>query len=232
MRSDPVSGMKYFPQYRKIDQPRRSITDEMIHFIHSLLEENLTRPKKQRMTGRQIHDKMIQTGYSIGYSTVREIIADWNKSHASREVYILPDPEPGYRAEFDWCQVSLQIHGVWTKVSMAVMVLTWSLFRFARLYCHETQQEVIDAHIQFFNEIQSVPRYIYYNNIRAVYDCSRKKFRKPTFNLHPNTAIPMKSIIQFLPMKRVQMKRVSVLSGRMHSERGTRLNHLKKLNNG
>ena len=166
------------PKYRKIDQPRRSITDEMIHFIHSLLEENLTRPKKQRMTGRQIHDKMIQTGYSIGYSTVREIIADWNKSHTSREVYILQDPEPGYRAEFDWCQVSLQIQGIWTKVSMAVMVLTWSLFRFARLYTHETQQEVIDAHIQFFNEIQSVPRYIYYDNLRAVYDYSRKKFQE------------------------------------------------------
>jgi hypothetical protein len=57
------------------------------------------------------------------------------------------------------------------------MVHTWSLFRFARLYCHEGQQEVIDAHIQFFHEIQSVPRYIYYDNLRAVYDYSRKKFQ-------------------------------------------------------
>lgn len=176
---DIRSGIRdeILPKNRKIEQPRRSITDEMIRFIHSLLEENLTRPKKQRMSGRQVHDKMIQTGYSIGYSTVREIIADWNKSHISREVYILQDPEPGYRAEFDWCEVSLQIQGTWTKISMAVMVLTWSLFRFARLYCHETQQEVIDAHIQFFNEIQSVPRYIYYDNLRAVYDYPRKKFQ-------------------------------------------------------
>ena len=165
------------PRNRIIEQPRRSITDEMIHFIHLLLEENVNRPKKQRMNGRQIHDKLIQTGYSIGYSSVREIIADWNKLHAHREVYILQIPEPGYRAEFDWCEVNLQIQGIWIKVSMAVMVLTWSLFRFARLYYHETQQEVIDAHIQFFHTIQSVPRYIYYDNLRAVYDYPRKKFQ-------------------------------------------------------
>jgi hypothetical protein len=176
---DVRSGIRdeILPKDRQIEQPRRTVTDEMIEFIHSLLEENLTRPKKQRMSGRQVHDKLIQTGYSIGYSTVREIIADWNKSHISREVFILQEPEPGYRAEFDWCEVSLQIKGVWTKVSMAVMVLNWSLYRFARLYCHETQQQVIDAHIQFFHEIQSVPRYIYYDNLRAVYDYPRKKFQ-------------------------------------------------------
>ncbi|PWR70431.1 helix-turn-helix domain-containing protein [Methanospirillum stamsii] len=89
------------PKERRIEQPRRSITDEMIYFIHSMLEENVTRPRKQRMNGRQIYDKMLQTGYSIGYSSVREIIADWNTVHRSREVYILQNPEPGYRAEFD-----------------------------------------------------------------------------------------------------------------------------------
>ena len=104
------------------------------------------------------------------------MIASRNRSQSSREVYI-QEPEPGYRAEFDWCEVSLQIHGVWMKVSMAVMVLTYSLFQFARLYYHERQQKVIDAHIQFFNEIQSVPRYIYYDNLRAVYDYSRQKFQ-------------------------------------------------------
>lgn len=151
--SPEIPSKKYLRRYYEV---RSGIRDEIIHFIHSLLEDNVRRPKKQRMNGRQIHDKLIQTGYSIGYSSVREIIADWNKVHASREVYILQVPEPEYRAEFDWCEVSLQIQGIWTKVSMAVMVLTWSLFRFARLYYHETQQEVIDAHIQFF-QIQFSP---------------------------------------------------------------------------
>jgi len=165
------------PEDRNIQQPRRSVTDEILFFIHSLLEENLTRPKKQRMNGRQIHTRTVQMGYIIGYSTVRQIIASWNKTKSSREVFILQKPEPGYRAEFDWCEVSLQIKGIWTKVHMAVMVFTFSLYRFARLYHHETQQEVIDAHIKFFNETQSVPQYIYYDNLRAVYDYTHKVFQ-------------------------------------------------------
>ena len=126
---------------------------------------------------RQIYGRITQAGYSASYATIKRVIASWNKSQSSREVYILQEPEPGYRAEFDWCEVSLQIHGVWMKISMAVMVLTWSLFRFARLYYHEKQQEVIDAHIQFFNEIQSVPRNIYYDNLKAVYDYPRQMFQ-------------------------------------------------------
>jgi len=165
------------PESRQIQQPRRSVTDEIVFFIHSLLEENLTRPKKQRMNGRQIHTKAVQMGYIIGYSTVRQIIATWNKTKSPREVFILQKPEPGYRAEFDWCDLSLQIKGIWTKVHMAVMVLTFSLYRFARLYPHETQQEVIDAHIKFFEETQSVPQIIFYDNLRAVYDYTHKVFQ-------------------------------------------------------
>jgi len=165
------------PEDRKIQHPRRSVTDEILFFIHSLLEENLTRPKKQRMNGRQIHTRAVQMGYIIGYSTVRQIIAAWNKTKSPREVFILQKPEPGYRAEFDWCEVNLQIKGIWTKVHMAVMVLTFSLYRFARLYPHETQQEVIDAHIKFFEETQSVPQFIFYDNLRAVYDYTHKVFQ-------------------------------------------------------
>ena len=176
-KSDVVIRDEILPENRKIQQPRRSVTDEILLFIHSLLEENLTRPNKQRMNGRQIHTLTVQKGYIIGYSTVRQIIAAWNKTKSPREVFILQEPEPGYRAEFDWCEVSLQINGIWTKVHMAVMVLTFSLYRFARLYPHETQQEVIDAHIKFFNEIQSVSQYIYYDNLRAVYDYTRKVFQ-------------------------------------------------------
>lgn len=73
------------PEDRKINHPRRTITDEIISFIYSLLEENLTHPKKQRMNGRQIHEKTIQMGYTIGYSMEREIIADWNKHKSSRK---------------------------------------------------------------------------------------------------------------------------------------------------
>lgn len=169
--------VEILPKNRNIFQPPRVVTDELLCVIHSLLEQNLTHPRKQRMNARQIFDHITQTGHLASYATVKRIISSWNKSQSHREVYILQKPEPGYRAEFDWCDVSLQIQGIWTKVHMVVMVLTYSLYRFARLYLHETQQEVIDAHIKFFTDLQSVPRYIYYDNLRAVYDYTRKVFQ-------------------------------------------------------
>jgi transposase len=169
--------VEILPKNRYINQPPRIVTKEILNLIYSLLEQNLTRPRKQRLNALQIFDHVTQAGYSVSYTTVKRIIASWKKTRSAREVYILQEPEPGYRAEFDWCDVSLQIHGVWMKLSMAVMVLTYSLYRFSRLYCHETQQEVLDAHIQFFKEIQGVPRYIFYDNLKAVYDYSRKQFQ-------------------------------------------------------
>jgi len=165
------------PELRTIHQPRRIVNDEIIAQIHSLLESNEHRPRKQRMNGRQIHYHVVKSGYQISYTTTKRIIQDWKHDQKSREVFILQKPEPGYRAEFDFCDVNLNIQGVWTKFYLGVMVLTDSLYRFARLYRKESQQEVFDCHIQFFNEIGSVPEIIFYDNLLAVYNYHRKVFQ-------------------------------------------------------
>jgi len=83
------------------------------------------------MNGRQIHKRIVQSGHQISYTTTNRLIQDWNQSKKSREIFILQNPEPGYQAEFDWGEVSLYLHGVWTRVYLAVMVLTDSFYRFA-----------------------------------------------------------------------------------------------------
>lgn len=165
------------PESRTIHQPRRIVTDEIIDQIHTLLESNEHRPRQQRMNGRQIHHHIVQSGNQISYTTTKRIIKDWKQEQKSREVFILQSPEPGYRAEFDWGEVTLKIQGVWTKFYLAVMVLTDSLYRFARIYHTASQQEVFDCHIRFFNEILGVPEIIFYDNFLAVYDYHRKIYQ-------------------------------------------------------
>ena len=165
------------PESRTIHQPRRIITHEIIDQVHSLLKSNEQRPRKQRMNGRQIHRHLVQSGHQISYTTTKRIIKDWKHDQKSREVFILQSPEPGYRAEFDWGEVTLNIQGVWTRIYLAVMVLTDSLYRFARIYQKESQKEVFDCHIQFFNEIQGVPEIIFYENLRTVFNYRRKVFQ-------------------------------------------------------
>jgi hypothetical protein len=89
-------------------------------------------------------------------------------------VFILQEPRVGQRAEFDWGEVTLSIGGVWQKFSLAVFVLPFSLYRFARLYHRSTRLEVIQAHIEFFHEIGSVPETIFYDRMAVVFD-SRKQ---------------------------------------------------------
>ena len=56
------------------------------------------------------------------------------------------------------------------------MVLTGSLYRFAQIFYRETQQDVIETHIQFFEELPGVPKRIFYDNLRAVFDSKRNEF--------------------------------------------------------
>lgn len=164
-------------QTREINQPRRVVNAELLTFVHSLLESNQEKPRKQRLTGKMIHDQAVQSGHKVSYPTIKRIIQQWNKENKHRKVFILQEPEPG-RAEFDWAEIVLQIQGTWIKLCLAVMVLTGSLYRFAQIFNRETQQDVIEAHIQFFDQIQAVPKRIVYDNIRTVYDIKRKELNE------------------------------------------------------
>jgi transposase len=69
-------------------------------------------------------------------------------------------------------EVTLNIGGTWLKFYLAVFVLPFSLYRFARLYHRPTHLEVVQAHIEFFHEICSVPEAIFYDRIASAIQAS------------------------------------------------------------
>lgn len=158
------------PQDRVIKQPLRAITDEIRKKIHEYLELNLERPRKQRLNAKRIQELLVADGHQIGYTTVKREVARWKKVHSPRDVYIIQEPKTGERAEYDWGDVDLAIDGVWSKYHLASIVVNHSLYRFARLFARETQLEVLEAHIQFFSEIEAVPENIVYDRMSTVYD--------------------------------------------------------------
>ena len=174
------------PKNRKIAQPSRVLTDLVRQKIHQYLESNLERPKKQRLTAKRILELLVQDGHKIGYTSVKDEVVRWKRTNAPREVFILQEPRVGQRAEFDWGEVSLNIDGVWQKYFLAVFVLPFSLYRFARLYRRSTRLEVIHAHIEFFREIGSVPEAVYYDRMAVVFDSRKQQFNDKflEFSLH------------------------------------------------
>lgn len=174
------------PKNRKIIQPSRVLTDLVRQKIHQYLESNLGQPKKQRLTSKRIWELLVRDGHKIGYTSVKDEVVRWKRTNAPREVFILQEPRVGQRAEFDWGEVTLSIAGVWQKFYLAVFVLPFSLYRFARLYYRSTRLEVIQAHIEFFHEINSVPETIFYDRMAVVYDSRKQQFNDKflEFSMH------------------------------------------------
>jgi transposase len=172
------NAAEILPKNRNISQPPRTITPEIRAIIHQHLESNLERPKKQRLTAKRIHTLLRKAGNKIGYSSVKNEVAEWKKEHGPREVYILQEPKKGERAEFDWGTVDLCIGGAWLKNHFAGMVLNHSLYRFSRLYTRETLLEVIHAHMEFFSEINAVPSRIAYDQMATVYTAKTKQINE------------------------------------------------------
>jgi len=168
------------PKNRKIIQPKRVLTDIVRQKIHQYLESNLEHPRKQRLTAKRIWELLVLDGHKIGYTSVKDEVARWKRTNRPRDVFILQEPREGQRAEFDWGEVLLCIGGIWSKFYLAVFVLPFSLYRFARLYPRSTRLEVIQAHTEFFQEICAVPETIFYDRMAAVFD-SRKQQYNETF---------------------------------------------------
>ena len=184
------------PKNRGIIQPSRVLTEPVRQKIHEHLESNLSRPKKQRITAKRIWELLIEEGHKISYSSVKNEVARWKRTNAPREVFILQEPRVGQRAEFDWGEVTLSIGGTWQKSHLAVFVLPFSLYRFARLYHRSTHLEVVQAHIDFFHEIGSVPEAIFYDRMATVYDSHKGQFNDKFlelsmhFGFHPCVCNP------------------------------------------
>jgi transposase len=180
------SADEILPKDRKIVQPSRVLTEAVRQKIHQYLESNLERPKKQRLTAKRICELLNMDGHKIGYTTVKEEVARWKIANSPRDVYILQEPREGQRAEFDWGEVTLWIDGIWLKFYLAVFVLPFSLYRFARLYPRSTHLEVIQAHIEFFHEIDAVPETIFYDRMAAVYDSQKLRLNDKflEFSMH------------------------------------------------
>lgn len=174
------------PKDRKIIQPPRVLTETVRQKIHRYLESNIGHPRKQRLTAKRIWELLVNDGHKIGYTTVKDEVARWKRTNSPREVYILQEPREGKRAEFDWGEVNLHIEGMWQKFYLATFVLPFSLYRFARLYTRSNSLDVIHAHTEFFKEINAVPKSIFYDRMRVVYNSEKNELNEKflEFSMH------------------------------------------------
>lgn len=158
------------PTYRKRNGKKKALTEKIMDILRGNIKENKWKRNhymaKQQMKIVDMHEKLVEAGYSISYTTVRNFVNQ--ETAKSKEVFIRRYCEPGYEVEFDWGEIKLIIDGKIKTFSLAVFTLAHSNYRFARIYQSETQVCVLDVHTRFIDQVGFIPSVFTYDNMRTV----------------------------------------------------------------
>lgn len=152
---------------RREKGPRaRPVLEKVAPRIDELLAEwALRTTPKQRITGTRLHQELVEEGYEVGVTTVREYLRE--KRRQAAEVYIPLVHRPGDEAQVDFFQVTVEEDGVPRKVWKFVMRLMYSGRDFVWLYDRCDQLAFLDGHVRAFAHFGGVPRRVVYDNLSA-----------------------------------------------------------------
>ncbi|THG50546.1 transposase [Muribaculum caecicola] len=161
----------------KFNTPARTcpvVTDEIKGIIRKCLEDNRERRatgmRKLQWTCRSIHTMLLERGFTLSYPSVcnhvRRISATMG-ARPQKEVYVRREHDPGQECEFDWGEIPLVICDRRQTVQMAVFTLLHSNRRSAWLFRRQDTLSLMEAHRNFFAEIQGVPQTMVYDNMKV-----------------------------------------------------------------
>ncbi|MBW1873085.1 MAG: IS21 family transposase [Deltaproteobacteria bacterium] len=159
---------KYIHQSEPILQQkvkkRRKVFDRVKPRMDELIEEWKHRTtRKQRLTGRRLHRQLIDEGYQVGQTLVREYVRE--RKRETSEVYIPLVHYPGDEAQIDFFEVTVDLAGERCKRLMFVMRLMYSGRDFAWLYERCDQPSFFDGHVRAFLHFGGIPARCVYDNL-------------------------------------------------------------------
>lgn len=153
------------PKYQLSKEKGHPVLGPYIPLIEQILEEDKTRHRKQRHTGRKIFNRLCQEGFTGGYSTVTDYLRKVHKKQ--REAFLPLEFELGTYAEVDWTEAYFYLNGKETKAHIFVMKLRGSGGYYAIVYPFEKQEAFFDGHIKCFELMGGVPYKIAYDNLKT-----------------------------------------------------------------
>jgi len=163
------------PKYnggKRVERGRRKYTDEVEEKLKKILseEERKTRimgeKHKQKLTNKQIHQKLLDEGCDISGVTINIALAALRKR--KKEVFIRQEYELGDRLEYDFGEVYLDCGEGVKTYHMAVLSSPGGSFRWLYLYTNQKKAVFMDSHVRFFEMMGGSWREVVYDNMRNV----------------------------------------------------------------
>ena len=161
------------PVYERQVQPEPKL-GEFKARLTEWLETDAKLPKNQRRTAQRLFEGLVDAGYQGAYDSIQRFVKQWKidyqRSPSVKQAFIPLAFQPGEVCQFDWSQETVEIKGVVQTVKVAHFRLTYSRKMFVIAYPRETQEMVMDAHIQAFAFYGGVPKQMVYDNLKTVVD--------------------------------------------------------------
>lgn len=143
--------------------PARERVKERIAAL--LVEWHGRTTRKQRITGTRMHRHLIEEGYTVGKTTVYEVLRERRRTAA--EVFVPLVYHAGDAAQVDFFEVTVDVTGVRQQAWKFVMRLMHSGYDFVWLYERCDQLSFLDAHVRAFAHFDGVPARLIYDNLAA-----------------------------------------------------------------
>ncbi len=157
------------PKYERKNPYKPKMTPIIEKFIEEKLAINKKRKElgihKQLLTITEIHEKLIEAGHDIGYTSVRNYIS--KKETASKEAFIRQQYAPGEIVEFDWGEIKLFLDGQLRKIQAAVFVSAYSNDLYAVLFYRQNTECFLQAHADYLEYLGGTPRQLVYDNMKV-----------------------------------------------------------------
>lgn len=152
------------PGYRRSKPVRRPKLDPYTAIIDAILEEDKTRPRKQRHTAKRIFERLRdEYGFDGGITIIKDYVR--KRRQHSQEVFVPLSHAPGH-AQVDFGEAEAVIGGVKRKVHFFAMDLPHSDACFVKAYPGETTEAFCDGHVSAFAFFGGVPISILYDNTK------------------------------------------------------------------
>jgi transposase len=150
------------PGYRRSVPAKRPKLDPFIGIIEQILEDDKSRPAKQRHTSKRIFERVRdEHGYAGGLTIVKDYVLACRQR--LREVFVPLRHDPGH-AQADFGEAVAVIGGVERKIHFFAMDLPHSDAGFVQAYPAETTEAFCAGHAAAFSFFGKVPKSILYDN--------------------------------------------------------------------
>jgi transposase len=152
------------PGYRRSREPARPKLDPFKGVIDGILEEDASRPRKQRHTAKRIFERLRdEHSFGGGYKIVKEYVRE--RRLRIQEMFVPLSHPPGH-GQADFGEAMVVIGGIEQKAHFFAVDLPHSDACYVKAYPAETTEAFGDGHNSAFAFFGGVPQSMLYDNTK------------------------------------------------------------------